>query len=224
MIGLNLLPDVKKEHLKAQHSRNMVVGGSILTIFAAIGFTVLLAAFVFGGQKLVIDNLTKQITDNQEILSNKPDVDKYLTVQNQLSALEALHDQKSIYSRVFSYLQKLNPAAPDSMVVTAVAVDKATSMISMQGTTADFKSLDVVQNTLKSAKVVYRQNETDNEKPLFSEVTLVSATLSQSGQNQAPVVTFDFQLAFLPEAFMPTATNIDIVVPKLTPSRNEGDQ
>jgi type II secretory pathway component PulL len=219
MIGLNLLPDVKKEYLKAQRSRNMVVGVSIITILAALALTALLAVFVYGGQALSIRNISDQIKDNQAVLQNKPDIDKYLTVQNQLSALETLHSQKAIYSRVFDYLQKLNPAAPDSMTVTAISVDKATSVISMQGTTADFRSLDVVKSTLENAKLVYRQNDADHDKPLFTTVTLVNASLaSQAGQQQSSSVSFDFQLAFSPEAFDPTASNLDVIVPKLTPS------
>lgn len=218
MIGLNLLPDVKKEFLTAQRSRNMVISVSIITMVAALVLTGLLAAFVYGGQALSVQNLSDQIEDNQAVLQQKPDIDQYLTVQNQLGSLESLHAQKSIYSRVFDYLQKLNPTAPDNMTVTAISLDKATNIISMQGTTADFRSLDVVKSTLENAQLTYRANETDNETSLFTTVTLVTASLSQDSQTQGSFVSFDFQLEFVPEAFMPSSTNLNIVVPKLTSS------
>lgn len=217
MIGLNLLPDVKKEYLKSQRTRNRVVSIAVLAMVIAAGLTVLLALFVYAGQAFTMMNLTGQIKDSQKILSEKPDIDNYLTVQNQLAALGPLHSQKSITSRVFEYLQKLNPAAPDNMTVTAVTVDKTQKTISMQGRTDNFRSMDVVKTTLERAKISYILNDTKEEKPLFSDVTLVTASLNQasgSADNREGVM-FDFLITFDPVIFQQNITNIEVIVPQL---------
>jgi len=84
MIGINLLPDVKKEFLKAQRTRNTVISLSILIMFVAGGLTVFLALFVYVGQTTAINVVKGDIDTKQKTLGEKPEITKYLTIQNQL--------------------------------------------------------------------------------------------------------------------------------------------
>lgn len=216
MIGLNLLPDVKKEFISAQRTRNFVISLSILGMIIAAGLTVFLALFVYVGQETAINLEKDAISKNQAELSAKPEIEKYLTIQNQLSSLGALHDKdhKSIYSRLFSYLIKLNPAAPNSVSLGSIKVSSEEKAISLQGSTADYRGLNVFENTLKKANFTYRIGEEKYETPLFTTVDLTSASLSNI--NESTIVSFEIQLTYTPEACQPNLENPELVIPQIT--------
>lgn len=216
MIGLNLLPDVKKEFIKAQRTRNMVISFSILSMLIVGGLTVFLALFVYVAQNQAIGMVKDDINKNQKTLEGKPEINKYLTIQNQLAQLQTLHDKdhKEIYSRIFDYLVKLNPAAPYSVGLGSVKVMKDTNIIDIEGstTTPQMQSLDVFKNTLEKATLTYTVDGEKKEVPLFSEVVLKSASLSQSGNNRG--VSFEFELTYSSEAFWPNVKDVVLSVPK----------
>lgn len=221
MIGLNLLPDVKKEFMSAQRTRNFVISLSIVGMVVAIGVVVLLALVVHVGQETAINLQKDSIKKNQSELESKPEIEKYLTIQNQLKSLGVLHDQehKFVYSRFFVYMVNLNPAEPNSVNLGNMKVASDTKTISLQGTTASFSGLNVFKSTLERAILKYRVEETDYEKPLFSEVTLKSAALSEV--NNSSVVSFEFNLTYTPEAFQPNVTNPQLIIPRITISDSE---
>ncbi len=220
MIGLNLLPDVKKEFLKAQRTRNMVISFSILAMLIAGGLSAFLAVYVYIGQGKAIDLVKQDIAKNQTTLQNKPEINKYLTIQSQLSALQSLHDKdhQVIYSRIFDYLVKLSPAAPYGVALGSVKISNDTATIDMQGSTnsQQLQSLDVFKNTLEKAKLSYTVDGKTTEVSLFSSVVLKSAALTQD--SGAKGVSFEFELVYTPEAFWPGVTNIELIVPKQTVS------
>lgn len=216
MIGINLLPDVKKEFLKAQRTRNTVISLSILSMFIAGGLTVFLALFVYVGQGTAIKFVNDDIDKKQATLESKTEIAKYLTIQNQLAALRTLHgkDYKILYSRLFDYLPQLNPAAPNNIHLSSVRVTSDGTLVAVQGTTQDFHALDTFKNTLIEAKITYADGEETKEVPLFSEVTLKNAALAQIESGSA--VSFEFELVYSGDIFSPELTNFQLVVPKLT--------
>lgn len=219
MIGLNLLPDVKKEYLKAQSTRNTAVSIAILSMLAAGGVVVMLAISVYAGQGLTSKLYTDSIKDKESELHKKPEIDKYLTIQNQLQALETLHDEKFITSRIFDYLQKLNPIAPNSITVSSVQVSKSDKSILLEGSVGDFKGLDVFKNTLEKAKLKYQTVGSDDtpesqEVSLFKEVVLESAGLGRADSNQAAMVSFKFVIAYDDVIFAPESRGVEVIVPR----------
>ena len=216
MIGLNLLPDVKKEFIKAQRTRNTVISLSILTMFVAGGLTVFLALFVYVGQSTAINAVKSDVSKKQTTLENKTEITKYLTIQNQLSALGVLHgnEYKILYSRLFDYLLQLNPSAPNNVQLGSVKVMNEGTSINIQGTTQDFHALDTMKNTLEKAKLTYKSGTESKEVPLFSQVNLKSASLSQT--NTKSSVSFEFELTYTPDIFSPDVTEFQLTVPKQT--------
>lgn len=216
MIGLNLLPDVKKEFLTAQRMRNTVISLSILAMFVAGGVTVFLALFVYVGQNTAINLAKSDIDKKQKTLEDKAEITKYLTIQNQLKALKVLHskDYKLLYSRLFDYLPQLNPTAPSSVQLSLVKVASEGDSISVQGATQDFRALDTFKNTLEKAKLTYKSGTDTVDTDLFSKVVLKSAALSQDSAKTN--VSFEFTLTYNPEIFSPDVTEFQLTVPKLT--------
>lgn len=216
MIGLNLLPDVKKEFLKAQKTRNTVISLSILSMFVAGGLTVFLALFVYVGQSAAINAVKDDINTKQKTLEGKTEITKYLTIQNQLSTLKLLEgkDYRILYSRLFDYLLQLNPAVPNDIQLGSAKVENDGTSIAIQGSTRDFHALDTFKNTLEKAKLTYVSGSESTEVNLFSEINLKSAALSQT--NSKSFVSFEFELTYSREIFSPELTQFQLTVPKLT--------
>lgn len=216
MIELNLLPDVKKEFIKAQRTRNTVITGAIFTTIVAGGLVVLLALTVYGGQAAYIALKTNDIKKAQQELSDIPEIDKYLTVQNQLSNIDSLHSEKYIYSRLFGYLQQINPNAPNNVALTRLEATKADNTIVIEGTARNFEAVNVFQETMKQAQLKYTADGTESTVSLFDEVTLTGTSLV-SLENQT-LTNFEFSLTLPSTAFTATSSNISVSVPTLTTS------
>lgn len=216
MIGINLLPDVKKEFIKAQRNRNTVISLSILSMFIVGGLTVFLALFVYLGQGAAILFINNDIDKKQETLAGKTEISKYLTIQNQLSALRILHDDthKILYGRLLDYLPQLNPVAPNNIHLASVDVMNDDKLITIIGSTQDFRALDTFKNTLELAKITYADGDETREVEIFSEVSLETAALSQT--ENGSVVSFKFNLTYSSEIFSPSITSYQLIVPKLT--------
>ena len=216
MIELNLLPDVKKEFIKAQRTRNTVISVSTITTIGAGVITALLLSYVYVAQPVIINNKTNDIKKNETALEALPEVNKYLTVQNQLNNLNTLHDGLYVYSRAFTFLQQLNPAAPNNVAFSSVVFDKTAKTIEIQGTAHNFQGLNVFKNTLENVKLTYKVDGEQSKVPLFSQVVLKEAALANV--NNISVANFKFELTYPDAAFLNTSTDVSIEVPKFTTS------
>ena len=92
MIQFNLLPDVKLEFIKARRLKRLVVMGSVGFSALALFILILVLVSVDVVQKKSLHDLNKDIQSNSTQLKSIPDLDKILTVQNQLGTLTSLHD------------------------------------------------------------------------------------------------------------------------------------
>ena len=221
MIELNLLPDVKKEFIKDQRTRNSVISGAILVSIIAVGVIALLATTVYGAQKVLKDNLNKDILSNHKKVEEKQEINKYLAIQSQLKYLDEAAKQRSVYARFFDYLPQLNPAAPYNITLYEVKLTKDTTTINMTGVAGNFEAVNNFKNTLERAKFSYKDsNDEAQEVALFTEVVSTAPSLATTdGQIKA---LFDFTITFAPEAFDPASKDPKINVPKLVTS--DGDQ
>jgi Tfp pilus assembly protein PilN len=224
MIQLNLLPDVKKEFLKAQGLRNMVVTVCIITTVAFVAVLIVLYGII-AGQIIKKNGVTDDIKKNAATIANaqdKDELDEYLTVQNQLSKISALKEEQQIYSRLFEFLQKLNPAVPNNAELTTVRVIDSTSYtIELEGSTKDFQSLNVYKTTLENAKISYVDGEGSpvKDEALFESVQVVESSISQS--SEVPSVTFQIQVVYNPAAFASSTTTIDIKIDNVITSDSD---
>lgn len=146
MIQLNLLPDVKLEYIKARQRKRMVVGTAVIVSGFFLTIFILLFIFVRFAQKEHINHLDKDIAKTTEQLQSKQDLNKILTIQNQLNSLPALHDQKTVSSRLFDYLTQLTPA---QATISQVTLDFAEGTISLEGNANEISTVNKFVDTLK---------------------------------------------------------------------------
>ena len=101
MIFVNLLPNIKQEHARAQNIKRFIVIVSSILIIICVVVTSTLYFIANIQQPDQIDDITKTNAGLISGLTASQDVEKTLTIQNQLQALPELHVQKRRVDRLF---------------------------------------------------------------------------------------------------------------------------
>lgn len=218
MIQLNLLPDVKKEFLRAQSARRKTITIAIFVTIIAAGLTVVAAFYVFAVQNGIMYLQTQDIKGKSSQLSAVKDIDKYLTIQNQLKQLNGLHDNKNNFSRLLDFLPKLNPAPPQNVTLYNLDVDTEANTITFKGRVSDYGALTTFKDTLTNATLTYQTNGAahdatklfigdDTKEPVKVESVAYEKTATTQGVNFTVVAHYD------PEAFKQGNVGVQVTVP-----------
>ena len=209
MISLNLLPDVKKDLLRVRRERNLVVSISVVVVGASIGVLLLLSGTlgVLVATKALMENGIKNDEQTIKQAQKKKQLDKYITIQNQLKQIGKLKSDQQVYSRLMDYLTQLNPAAPNNVQISSATIEApvgssgSTSSSSsssasadgitmtIEGKTTNFSALDVYKNTLSKAQLSYEVEEedtsSDSESSANSDGTYSKETSSDSDSSDS---------------------------------------
>ncbi len=215
MISLNLLPDIKKEYLKSQRMKQLFVTGAFLISMVAIGSVLLMSTYVFGVQKLTIANEQSSIDANIAVLADTEDLDKILTVKNQLESLPSLHESKVAVSRLFDFIKVLTP---DSITLNEVKVDFENQSIAIKGTGDDFKSINTYVDSLKNASFIYNGNE--DSTMAFSSVVLDTIAVSKNEESSSFKLVLDYETTI----FSNYIEGLKLTVPNITSTQSETER
>lgn len=213
MIQFNLLPDVKIEYLKARRNKRLVVSSSLLVIAGSVFVLILLAGIIYGVQKKNLHDLNNDIAKYTQELRSTPELNKILTVQNQLGSLTALHDKKAVASRLFGYLTQVTPKAAS---ISQLNIDFAQHTMSITGAA---NSLDVVNTYADTLKFTTYKTETNSGSKVnaFSKVVLSQFSRTNSGATYTMTASFD------PLIFDSVST-VKLEVPHIISTRSATEQ
>lgn len=215
MISVNLLPEQNKS-AAAKHQIKLI-GSSVLYILAA-GLLLISVILFFITKVTQANKITdlKDETDKAIIqLQGENDINRLLTVQNQLQTIPQLHSDKAVSSRVFEYLDKIIPADV-TLTSASVGFSEGTSsnggdsgkIIELNGITRDFNTLNVFVDVLKNAEFSAQFNgsgESVSEDSASTEPVVKKAfngvvTTSTSKQDNV-TLSFGVNMAYDPELF-----------------------
>jgi Tfp pilus assembly protein PilN len=145
-VQFNLLPDVKLEFAKQQRTKRLVY--TVAALASIVAIIVASVAYISVGvfQKRLLDNAGKDIATYTQKLNSIQDLGKILTIQNQLSSLPGLHQQKHYVSRLFTYLPQVTPT---TVSINKLNIDTAASTIVVSGTADTIKTVNIYVDTLK---------------------------------------------------------------------------
>jgi len=212
MIEINLIPAVKQELIKVQRVRATVIAFSILIGLAAIAVVTILAVYVFGVQtvrSVVADDAIKK---GSQQLASVEDLSKTLTIQNQLTKLSTMHDQKKIDSRIFDVLLAIIPPVPNNIQISDLAVDSTAGTITMQGQAANsYAAAEVFRKTIEGAKVKYTSDTGDQAVALASNVSTGDTSYGEDASG-AKVLRFTLSFTYAKELFAPSSKNATVVI------------
>ena len=154
-----------------------------------------------------MENSIKNDEQTIKQAQKKKQLDKYITIQNQLKQIGKLKSDQQVYSRLMDYLTQLNPAAPNNVQISSAKIeapagssgDTSSSSSSsasadgitmtIEGKTTNFSALDVYKNTLSKAQLSYEVEEedtsSDSESSANSDGTYSKETSSDSDSSDS---------------------------------------
>lgn len=214
MIQLNLLPDVKLQYIKAQQARRLIFSVSFLVSAASVGL--LIIALLYDGlQHRNLTNLNKDIKNESSTLQNEPQINKILTVQNQLNSLTQLHTSKPAAASLFTYLNEVTPV---QVAIGTLNADFNANTLSISGTSDNLKDINTFVDTIKYSK--YSIAGTSGTVTAFSNVVLTSFGLNNQSPNPAQAASYTINLSFDPTIFNVSKT-VNLIVPNIVTTRSE---
>lgn len=217
MIEINLVPDVKQELLHAQRVRLSVITISIIVGIAAIGIVVILGLLlgVQGARGYLLDNA---ISSDSQKLASVPDINKTLTIQNQLDKISTIHQSSHVDSRIFNVLTSLASGKGDAKIqYSTIAVDTTNDTVTIQAQTPTFNGLDVFKKTLTATQFRYTSGDSTSKQTenLASNIDLSNQTQAQDATGKH-VVTFTLSFTYTADLLSPQSKNAQIVLPTAT--------
>jgi len=184
MIQFNLLPDVKLQFVRAQRMKRLVTLGSIavsVVSLVALGFMLFTVKVVQGKS---LSDLNKDIASSSQQLKDVPDLNKILTVQNQLNTLTGMHDSKIAAQRIFSYV---NQVTPPTAAISSLSVDFDAKTMSIGGQAPSLDVINVYADTLKATKFTVD----GQTKAAFSDVVLSSFSRDKDRASYTLTLNYD---------------------------------
>lgn len=225
MIRLNLLPDIKREYIRARRIEARVITLATLASIGAVAGIVALGLWVYGAQTLQKNLLNSSIEKRMSELKSKKDINKYVTVQNQLTHIDSLHGNKVIISRVFDVLSKLNPKAPNNITISDLTVDTTNTIMSFEGQVGTYTALETFRDTLKNAELQYQvEGESgSNTEKLFSDVLIVSQAIGKDQATQKDYVSFKISAKYSTRVFAVNVNSFQVIVPNIETTQSKQD-
>jgi Tfp pilus assembly protein PilN len=225
-VQFNLLPDVKLEFARQQKAKRLVYSLSFLVSAVVIAIFVVSFISVDVLQKKLLSDANKDITDYSQKLKSIPQLDKVLTIQNQLHSLPGLHQQKHYDSRLFTYLPQITPT---NISIGKVDIDNSANTVQFTGTSNTVENINKFVDTIKFTQ--YKVNDIkdkngcaatsgkwDNNtqictKNAFSSVVLTKVDRDNQGASYIIDSNFD------PALFLGTE-DVLLIVPQQTTTRS----
>lgn len=213
MIEINLIPDVKLELIKSQRARAKVVTFSIIIGIISIAAVAFLAFYVYGVQNIRSALYDKTIDEEFSKLASVEDLDKALTIQNQLSKISQLHDNKNMYSRFFNVLIAIIPPSPNDIKISSLEVDSGTKTISIDGQASNgYAALEIFKKTIAGANIKYEDSEGNKqEAPLASEISTKDVSYGEDSDG-GKVLRFTISFVYDDSLFSPKSKNMSVFI------------
>lgn len=214
MVEFNLLPDIKIQYLKTKRLKRSIVSLSIIlsVVFLVIfGFLFTLTNFI---QKYQINNLNSKIIKYTHQISNNSNLNKVLTIQNQLNALPNIEAQAPATSRVFNFMSELTPA---NATISDLNINFTSSNITINGGADSLSTVNQFIDTLKYT--TYKISSNNKSTAAFSSIILNSFSYTNSSGSSTSPATYSITLNFDPTIFNNT-NSVTLTVPSQVTTRS----
>ena len=214
MIEINLLPNVKRELLKTRAMRNRVISISFLVGGVSIA-TVVVLALILGSQFAAEAVQNRVIKDRNDKLMAVEDLNKVVTIQNQLTKINEQHSRKKINSRIFDVVTAVNPVTPNNVSFSDIKVKPESKTITLEGSAVNgYSALETLKKTILNTKVQTTDGDKSSEVSLTKEIKNGDTSFGENSEGKK-VLQFSFSFEYAEELLAP-ANNGTVSV--LTPT------
>lgn len=212
MIQFNLLPNVKQEYIKAKRLKHSVIVISLLVAAASLFVFIMMFLTVYVFQKTHLSNLNSDIESSTQTLKNTPNLNKILTIQNQLNQLPGLHDKKPVVTRLTNYLSAITPAQVN---IGEMVADFDEKTIEVKGTSDTLQNVNKFVDTIKFT--TFKDNGEESKAKPFTGVVL--SEFVRNDKETTYTISFSFD-----EVIFDINHDIALTVPKITSTRSETEK
>jgi len=186
MVQFNLLPEVKQEFIKARRLKRLVMLTSLAVSAVSLVVLLLFIATVDFVQKNSLKDLNSDIKSSTSKLAAVPNLNKILTVQNQLDTLTQLHDQKPATSQIFKYVSTITPA---DVTISKLSFDFTLDTMTIDGNAPSLDVVNAFTNTLKQTN--YTSATVTQATKAFNSVVLATFGRDDKGATYGITLKFD---------------------------------
>ncbi len=215
MIEINLIPDVKLELLKARRVRTNVISLSILTTIVAAGVVVVMGLYVFVGQTVAESLADAAIKKESQRLEEVDDLSKILTIQNQLSNIADLHDEKRLSSRIFDVIDATVPTGANAITISRLSLDGETNTISIEGEAKNgYKAFEVFKKTISETTFAFVQDNSVKKPIDIAESIAEGEQRLGDDTDGSRVLRFTLSFVYPDELFSPLSRQGRVIGPE----------
>lgn len=219
IVQVNLVPDVKQELIQAERQRNRVIATAAIVTLGALGFLAFLAMTAFVGQTLLLNNADNKISDEFKKYQDNEGIDEMITLQNQLSKIDSLHDKKPISSRLFTMLTVVIESEANQIKVSRMEYKSDTGEIIIEGQSGGgYIPLEKLQKTILETDieipVELLEGEDTPAEPIVEKLTEEVKIMDQPvyGESTAQKEVLIFKIGFIVNPKLVASTNRNIVI------------
>ncbi len=218
MIQFNLIPSIKKEYLNLLRIRNLVVFISITVTSISFIIFVILFTYVTFFQSNNLNNIDKIVQSKSVTLTGNSNLNKILTIQNQLKSLPQVESNLPEVSQLFTYLNQLTPV---TATISNITADFSQNIMTIKGNADSLATVNQFVDTLKFTNYSISGS---SDRPAFSNVVLTSFSYnSSSSSTQQSNATYEIDFSFDSNIFA-NSSNVTLKVPNLITTRSILDQ
>lgn len=187
-VQFNLLPDSKLAFNRTQHTQRLVYTIAVAATIVSLAVLLLMVGVVYGLQKKMMSDAGTKV-DKASSQLQALNIDKIITVQNQLSALTQLHQNKHMTSRIFTYLPEITPP---NVSIDKLDLDLAKNTMTISGTASSQKDVNTFVDVLKFT--TYKVGSTGSPAAAFQQVVESGFNLNVSSVGYTIDMQFDPKL------------------------------
>jgi hypothetical protein len=228
MIQVNLLPDIKLKFIKAKRTERLVLFISVIVCSACIAAMIMLYLTVDVFQKNSLKSTANTISQKSNSLETNNDVNKIITIQQQLRSLPALYKARNNPSSILGYLQQV---VSPGITISQFTINYNTGALTIGGTADTLLDGNVFYNQLQYAQYT-TDGKTTGGSNLFTSVVFTGLTGSggstSSGTASSSSATTN-KLQYTATANMPPSiflkgVNVNIHIPAKNVTQSTLDQ
>ena len=213
MIEINLIPDVKLEYLKARMMRNAVISVSIVGGVVMVGVAVVLG-LIIAGQLVTQSVQDRTIKSEGDRLMAIEDIDRMVTIQQQLETIGGQYESRQIHSRLFDVISAINPPNPNNVVISTLKLNPEEKTISIEGSAVNgYVALEVFKKTIMNTSIQVQQDGGNVREALATDITGGDTSFGENAEGQR-VLRFSFTFAYPEELFRVSGGTVSIVLPQ----------
>jgi Tfp pilus assembly protein PilN len=188
-IQFNLLPDIKLEYLRTNRTKNLVLSICIIVSVVSLTVLLLLLATVQVVQKQQMNSAQKALDEANDQLNDISDLDRIVTIQNQLKSLVTLHQNKHATERIFDYIKQVTPTKAS---INKLNLDLGENTMTISGNADSQKTVNIFIDTLKFT--TFNLGEEASGLPAFSNVVQTTFAINQGSVSYQLDMSFDEKL------------------------------